>query len=352
MSARPARSSVTSRLPALALLTIAGCAPADARDAVAIPRHRGPASLEAASMDYDPVDAPLSWTGGELVVAHREMYNSGADVYMSICPGSGFYAVPVAGGEARALSVGDPACRAVRDDGGDGVGVAVNTAGGWAVFSESTPPNNSRLSRLDLRTGRVDPLPTGCAVYLEDPSVSPDGRWIAASGQCRDRQQDPFGLYTMSIDGSGLRQIASGPGARAAWSPDGKRLVATLDGRIVVMAADGSGRRAVGSGGEASWSPDGEWIAFFDEMPRNPEALGIFVARPDSSGRRLVFRNRVRSTYSRGWGPLREGEPGSGLVWSPDSRWLAFSRRFDRGTSVWRVEVQSGRLEQVTRAAR
>ena len=233
-------------LPPLTLLIAAACAPADAQDAVAIPRHRGPESLQAATMDYDPVDVPLSWTGGELVVAHREMYNNGADVYMSFCPGSGFYAVPVAGGEARPISVGDPACRAVRDD-GDGVGVAVHATGGWAVFSESTPPNNSRLSRLDLRTGRVDSLPTGCAVYLGDPSLSPDGRRIAAVGQCRDRQQDPFGLYAMDSDGSGLRKIADDPGAAAAWSPDGQRLAATLDGGIVVMAADGSGRRAVGS---------------------------------------------------------------------------------------------------------
>jgi Tol biopolymer transport system component len=41
-----------------------------------------------------------------------------------------------------------------------------------------------------------------------------------------------------------------------------------------------------------------------------------------------------------------------GLVWSPDSRWIAFSRRFDRGASVWRVEVETGRVKQVTRAAR
>jgi hypothetical protein len=340
---------VRTRRSALALLLAAACSPPDDRDAVAIPRHPLPDSADHGSMNYDPVDVPLAWTGGELVVAHGEVYNS-ADFYIHECPGSGFYAVPVAGGTARPLSVGDPACGALPAVDGGGGGVAVNAAGGWAVFSESTPPNNSRLSRLDLREGRVDPLPTGCAIYLDDPSLSPDGRRIAASGQCRDRQQEPFGLYTMGIDGSGLRQIADGPRAPASWSPDGERLAATLDGKIVVMAADGSRRRAVTTGGAASWSPDGEWIAFFDDAPRKRPA--IFVMRPDGSARRMIFRNRVLSTYSRGWGPMREGEPEIGLVWSPDSRWIAFSRRFDRGTSVWRVEVETGSVKQVTRPAR
>jgi hypothetical protein len=351
MSALPAASSARRRWAALALPLAAACSPPDAGGAVAIPRHRGPAALQVATMSYDPVDIPLSWTGDELVVAHQEMYNS-ADVYSPVCPGSGFYAVPVAGGAARALSVGDPACRAVGMAGGDGDGAAVNAAGGWAVFSEWTPPNNSRLSRLDFRTGDVRPLPTGCAVYLDAPSLSPDGRRIAASGQCRDRNQDPFGLYTLNTDGSGLRQLADGPSAPAAWSPDGQRLAASLDSGIVVMAADGSQRRVITTGSNASWSPDGASIAFFDSMPGNPDAAGIFVVRPDGSGRRLVFRNRVRSTYERGWGPIREGEPEHGLVWSPDSRSIAFARRFGRGASVWRVEVESGRVKQVTRAGR
>lgn len=336
-----------NRLGTLALLLAAACSPGDARNATAIPRHQVPDSAGVGSMRYDPVDVPLSWTGGELIVAHSEVYNNnGGDVFEARCPGSGFYAVPIAGGAARPLAVGNAACRAVREG-----GAAVNAAGGWAVFSEWMPPNNSRLSRLDFRTGRVDPLPTGCTVYLDHPSLSPDGRRITASGQCRDRQQDPFGLYTMGVDGSGLRQIADDPGGAASWSPDGQRLAATLDGNVVVMAADGTRRRAVGSGGGAAWSPDGEWIAFLDDVPRKRHAVGIYVMRPDGSARRLVFRNRVLSTYQRGWGPNREGEPEPGLVWSPDSRWIAFSRRFDRGTSVWRAEVTTGRVKQITRAA-
>jgi hypothetical protein len=341
MSSLPARLW----LSALALLLAAGCSPPDP-DAAAIPRHALPDSL-VGSMHYDPVDVPLAWTRrGELVVGHQEVYNNG-DVYSPSCPGTGFYAVATDGGKVRPLAVGGAACL-----GFDEQPAAVSAAGDWAVFSRWAPPSNMRLVRLTFATGRIDTLPATCAGDPGNLSLSPDGRRIAASGQCRDRQQDPSGLYTLDIGSSGLRQIADSSGAAASWSPDGQRLAATLDGKIVVMAADGTGRRAITTGGDASWSPDGEWIAFRDSVPGVTEALGVFAVRPDGSGRREVFRNRVRSTYERGWGPIREGEPAQGLVWSPDSRWIAFPRRFDRGTSVWRVEVESGRVEQVTRAGR
>jgi Tol biopolymer transport system component len=49
---------------------------------------------------------------------------------------------------------------------------------------------------------------------------------------------------------------------------------------------------------------------------------------------------------------MPEGEPYGPLVWSPDGRWVAFSRAYDRGTSVWRVNVHTGEVLQVTREAR
>ena len=44
--------------------------------------------------------------------------------------------------------------------------------------------------------------------------------------------------------------------------------------------------------------------------------------------------------------------PWTTLLWSPDSRWLAFSRMFGAGTSIWRVDVESGIVQQVTRPDR
>jgi len=300
------------------------------------------------SGNYDPVDVPLSWTkAGGLVILHDERYSS-HDVMGSSCRGSGLFALPDGGAPARALSVGAPACYA------DGA-VAVAPDGTWAVFSQRMLPNNSGLARLEIATSRLDTLPTACAVYLQGPAISPDGARIAAVGLCRDRDQEHWTLYVMNRDGSGLRPLSTHPADQAApsWAPGGDHLAAGQDGHVVVLAAEGEGRRALTRGGAPSWSPDGAWIAFVDSIPGGERnAMGIFVVRPDGSGRREVFRNAERGTFERGWGPRREGEPGAALVWSPDARWIAFPRRFDAGVSVWRVEAATGRVEQVTRASR
>lgn len=298
--------------------------------------------IEGSRMNYDPADEPLAWlTDGTLVIGHAEQYSK-HDVYMPGCSGSGFYAVRLDGGPARPLAVGGAACPALARD----WGTAVGPDGQWAIFSQRAEPNSSHLARLDFATGRVDTLRTGCAVYLERPSISADGRRIAARGLCRDPEQEDYALYVMNADGSGLRHLLQ-PGRSAGWSPDGRWLAAGGDSGIVVMAPDGSGRRVITTGGGPAWSPDGRWIAFYDDYGR--QHSGIFLIRPDGTGRRLLFRNRPRGTYSRGWGSRPEGEPVSGLVWSPDSRWIAFSRVFDAGTSVWRVEVATGYAQQVTR---
>jgi Tol biopolymer transport system component len=310
----------------------------------------GAYAWQAGRGNYDPVDTPLAWTAaGGLVSARLEQYSS-ADVYTSTCRGSGLFAVADGESPGRPLAVGAPVCQALRRD----EGVAIAPDGTWAVFSEWVEPNTSRLARLHLATDRVDALDTGCAVYLQNPAISPDGARIAAVGLCRDREQPDWSLYVMNSEGSGLRPLADGVAEQApSWAPDGQRLTASGNGQVLVLDAAGGERRAVTRGAAPAWSPDGAWIAFLDSVPGGARgARGIFVVRVDGSGRGEISRNREHGSYERVWGPRPEGEPVSGLVWSPDSRWIAFSRRFDAGTFVWRVEVATGRTEPVTRASR
>jgi Tol biopolymer transport system component len=162
----------------------------------------------------------------------------------------------------------------------------------------------------------------------------------------------------MNADGSGLRQLFRAPGhPSAAWSPDGRRLLVTRarqGARPLLSIVDTAGReeRALGPGAAPSWSPDGAWIAYLDAPTGNPEHAEIRLMRADGTGKRTLFRNRVTSGFEGGFGEIREGVPLPQLVWSPDSRHLAFSRGFERGTSVWRVEVATGAVARVTAPAR
>lgn len=330
---------------AVAVLAVLACAPAVAQEAVAIPRVQ----TSTARGSYDPEDLALAWTAaGKLIVGHTEQYR-GEYVEERPCQGTGFFAVPVAGGAARLLAAGDPYCSALDE------GAAVGPDGRWAVYAENLSDEQSALVRLDFAARRVDTLVTACR-GLTEPAVSPDGTRIAVLRFCGERAEE-FGVYVMGADGGGLRQVVGSgestvEGYAPSWSPDGRRLAFVQHEQVAVVNVDGTGAGRITSGYGPAWSPDGAWVAFVDWEDGARRALGIYVVRPDGSGRRRVFRNDVRTTFHRGFGNIREGGPRAPLVWSPDGRWIAFSRVYGGGTSVWRVEVATGRVEPVTRPDR
>ena len=332
----------------VAILACAGQQPRVAR----IPRYRGLLPPDDAryvtGMDYDPSDVPLAWLATDsILIGHAEGF-SAADVRSHTCAGSGFYWVSLATGVSHPVAVGNPACEAALAMDGQ----AADPQGRWIVYSADMPPNNSGLFRLDLATNAINPIGTGCRVYHDQPAVSPDGRWLAARGLCKDRNEEHYRIYISAADGSGLREVATNESVSdemPAWSPDGRQLVfqrggsVTHESEIAIQDRDGHNRRTLAKGYSPAWSPDGQWIAFLSESRQT-----LRIIRPDGTGDTLVFLSHEPNTLSRGWGPMPEGLPSDPLVWSPDSRWIAFTRQFDAGRSVWRVEIASGRLLQVT----
>ena len=154
---------------------------------------------------------------------------------------------------------------------------------------------------------------------VQDPSFSPDGRFIVYE----DDRKDPD-IYVLDLRSPGEpRRITPSDLADDApvWSPDGTRILYTADSpdqpagnrrEIFTMRPDGSDPRRLTFNGAAdtapTWSPDGTRIAWLSDLDGD---LELFVMNADGSGRRQVtFDSR------------RQWEPN----WSPDGRWIIFPR--------------------------
>ena len=138
-------------------------------------------------------------------------------------------------------------------------------------------------------------------------------------------------IHVASLRSSAVRRLAAGYAPQ--WSPDGRRVLFTSEvpaepeyslvpatTEIRTIAADGTRLRRVARGTGASWSPNGRWIGFRDRTG------GVAVVSPSGRGLRRLARSS------------------SPPVFSPDSRWLAYTWRDE----LYVVRVRGGSRRYVT----
>lgn len=143
----------------------------------------------------------------------------------------------------------------------------------------------------------------------EGAAVSPDAKTVTFVRSRRNSRKRA--LFAVGIDGKGLRRLTPwhlGP-PRHAWSPDGKRIVGTLQAgasaNVVTMRRDGSDVRPVTrfTGGRnayaGSYSPDGAWLAIRIE---EGGSYGVYVVRPDGTGLRPIVTSKRAPQTGIDWG--------------------------------------------------
>ena len=182
---------------------------------------------------------------------------------------------------------------------------------------------HDRFSHLWLveATGGGAELLTRGDHHDNDPQWSPDGRQIAFIS---DRHPNPdlgwrSDVYLVTVASKAVRQLSPGRG-RQTW-------------------------------GAPAWSPDGKWVA----------AIGTRDWKRGVIDQASVWRIRVRDGEAENLTAAADLEAAPGMNsdlmggsvarprWMADGRWIVFGAPVDGSLELWRVEIDGGRIERLTR---
>jgi len=139
---------------------------------------------------------------------------------------------------------------------------------------------------------------------------SHDGSKLALGAANLALKPASYALLVVSLATADASNVdAKGVVTSQCWSPDDKQIVYSIrshggqePGTIWVYDTVDRSSRSLTLGDSPTWSPDGKWIAF-----RNGDAY--FTVNPLGKSEKMLFKRR---------------EPSTGLLWSPDQRFVAY----------------------------
>ncbi|MBM3326174.1 MAG: hypothetical protein FJY65_04200 [Calditrichaeota bacterium] len=202
----------------------------------------------------------------------------------------------------------------------------------WAfdIKSEKTAKVEIQLpsDRVQARVKYIDPKQ-----FISDFELSPDGKRVLLNARGE--------VATAPSKGEGLiRQITNSPGSKEKnprWSPDGKSIAVWSDvsgeEQLFTYPSTGGEAKFIGTDGRGwhtapVWSPDGKSLAFGNEE------CELLVMDAASGKTEKVERSE--------W-EVRQ------MVWSPDSRYLAYASAVKNYNSVIRIwDAQTKKVYNLT----
>jgi tricorn protease len=211
---------------------------------------------------------------------------------------------------------------------------------GWI---HSLDPASGATSRIDIEVVADFPW---AETRWEDVSPRATNASLSPTGQ-RALFEARGDIFTVPVEHGDARNLSRSSDAAdrsPVWSPDGETVAWVRDEgagyELVLAPQDGMGERRSLDLGESKmawetvWSPDGRRIAFVDDDVR--------VRVVDVESGDVVTADVGGTNIERG---------GMGLVWSPDSKYLAYAKSFPnnfRRIVAWHVD--SGEARPMTDA--
>jgi len=259
---------------------------------------------------------------------------------------------------------GQPEIFVISLPGGDPVRLTNNNANDWLP---DWSPDGTRLVFTSHRTGSYDlwvmngngsgqnPVVTTVA-WDEYARWAPDGERISFSSTAQTEGVDNSEIFVRRSSGELVRlTFSTAEDQWADWSPDG-RIVYTEgfqgDSNWDIYTIPGNGGSpSLWLGGptcdvQPTWSPDGNWIAF------------LRIARDTNGNGAIDFEDAgdvwVGQASGGGLRQLTSGMWTTTPAWSPDGRWLAFTRFRDTNNNgqrdqgdiadIWAVPFGGGEV--------
>jgi len=222
---------------------------------------------------------------------------------------------------------------------------------GTAVVFQQTDLGNSDIYIQRIDESTATNLTGDSAAVDTQPSVSPDGKWIAFRSS-----RDGGGIFVMGIQGDSVRRIAGTDTFNPSWSPNGKEIVYATESVSfnpyarssnnsqlwIAEVATGQRRQLPAPDGvQPAWSPNGQRIAYWSIPATGGGQRDLWTI--STQGADPV---RVTNDSATDWNP----------VWSADGRYLYFASDRSGKMNLWRVRINQrtgrtqGRPQAVTRS--
>lgn len=218
--------------------------------------------------------------------------------------------------------------------------------GRWIAFTGNDVTANVYKVRHDgqqeqrLTLGLLNS--TGAGAWTGQPAWSPDGEKIAYVSY----QSGNAEIYLMDTDGTLIWRVTDfiDDDLQPAWSPDGRQLAFVSfrdgNGEVYTIAASGDNPRRLTAAfrynGMPAWSPDGEWIAFTSNREGDYQ---LYKMRPDGSKVQRLTEPVLHVGYL---------EP----RWSPDGQWIAFYAQLPQGYAIYTMRPDGSEMRAVTPVGR
>lgn len=179
----------------------------------------------------------------------------------------------------------------------------------WSIVSQHVDTSLGDVTGLDvvvvgaLRPRALVRRPVGSHDWDNQPTWSPDGRWVAYA-----TSDSHWGLYVVDVAGRKPRFLAAGRVSAIAWSPDGAHIAfgrrcksgsnGCVPGVYVVGSRRGGGpvRRVFPASGFPQWSPDGRQLVCLCG-----KAIWVFAA--DGSHRQRLSDRADAQVGQPSWSP-------------------------------------------------